>query len=351
MNHPTEDDYRRALDHDEPELDYDPLADPEEIDRLLAKLNPEANIPTPTDELEPDPDLDAVLSEPEAEYDWVIPKVLERGDRVILTGEEGAGKSTLLRQIAVQSAAGIHPFTLDEMDPLTVLYLDLENSRNQSKRQLRPLRIAAGERYPQRLMHPVIQPQGLDLTDPFDQVWLDERIRANRPDLMVIGPIYKMVGGDPTEEAPARKVALLLDALRVKYGFALLIEAHSPHASGGGKRPERPYGASLWVRWPEFGLHIKDTGILSHWRGDRDERSWPPALRRGGEWPWTPELNSKQHTFARILDALADEGRPMSYSELAVKLDVSKPWIGQAVKANPQNEQQYRELTERLAGD
>jgi ATPase subunit of ABC transporter with duplicated ATPase domains len=62
-------------------------------------------------------DLDAFLAEPDPEYDWLIPGLLERGDRVIVTGQEGKGKSTLLRQIGVQVAAGIHPFTLDDIVP------------------------------------------------------------------------------------------------------------------------------------------------------------------------------------------------------------------------------------------
>lgn len=349
--HPSDEDYwRQAVDDEPPDLDYDPLADPEAIDCLLASLNPQADIPTPTDELKPDPDLDALLSEPEPEYDWVIPGVLERGDRVILTGHEGTGKSTLLRQIAVQCASGVHPFTLDDMDPLTVLYVDLENSRNQSKRKLRPLRIAAGGRYPAKLMHPVIQPSGLDLTQAPDQIWLDEHIRADDPDILIVGPIYKMVGGDPTEEEPARRVTALLDHMRTHYGFALLIEAHSPHAQNGSKRVERPYGASLWVRWPEFGLHLAPTGQLTHWRGDRDERQWPAALKRGGEWPWTPELDPKAHTFARILEAMRAAGRPMSYRDLADELDVSKSWVEKAVKASPSNQAQFDDLVEELGG-
>ena len=37
-------------------------------------------------------------------YDWAIPGLLERGDRLILTGSEGGGKTTMLRQIAVMAA-------------------------------------------------------------------------------------------------------------------------------------------------------------------------------------------------------------------------------------------------------
>jgi hypothetical protein len=57
----------------------------------------------------PDPDrLPAGDDDPE---DWVIPGLLAREDRLILTGAEGLGKMMLLRQIAVCAAAGLDPFT------------------------------------------------------------------------------------------------------------------------------------------------------------------------------------------------------------------------------------------------
>ena len=55
-------------------------------------------------------ELDAFLDTDLPTHDWVIPGLLERQDRVILTGPEGKGKSTLLRQVAVMCAAGRHPF-------------------------------------------------------------------------------------------------------------------------------------------------------------------------------------------------------------------------------------------------
>jgi hypothetical protein len=48
----------------------------------------------------------------------------------------------------------------------------------------------------------------------------------------------------------------------------------------------RPYGASLWSRWPEFGIYLSPKGTLTHWRGQRDERAWPEALERSDPWPW-----------------------------------------------------------------
>lgn len=233
-------------------------------------------------------ELDALLAEQDEGYDWLIPGLLETGDRLILTGLEGRGKSTLLRQIAVQVTSGLHPFTGGPITPLTVTYVDLENSRRQVRRKVAALREVAGERYDGRL-HFVFRPEGLNLASGVDFAWLDDQLAATQPDLCVIGPLYKCMAGDPTQEVTAMAVAARLDELRVRYNCALLVEAHSPYADGGkSKRPTRPYGASLWSRWPEFGIHLAPDGELEHWRGPRDERTWPASLRRGEPWPWMP---------------------------------------------------------------
>ncbi len=54
-------------------------------------------------------------------YDWLVPNLLERKDRLIVTGGEGSGKSYLLRQMAVMMASGMHPFDKNrQIDPLRV---------------------------------------------------------------------------------------------------------------------------------------------------------------------------------------------------------------------------------------
>ena len=272
------------------------------------------------------------LTTDEPDHDWVIPDLLERTDRILLTGPEGGGKSTLLRQIAVQAAAGIHPFTHVEIPPLRVLLLDLENSERQVRRALTPLRITAAGAADDSLTV-AVHPQGLDLNDPTDVATLTHLIATVQPELVVGGPIYKLVGGDPTEEQPAKAAAMTLDRLRVAYGFALALETHQPHGTGSD-RPERPYGASLWKRWPEFGLHISAEGLLRHWRGARDERDWPAALVKGGDWPWTMEVSSSVLTFARICELVRQHGRRMSERELASVTGAPKSNVHRAIEAN-----------------
>jgi replicative DNA helicase len=82
-----------------------------------------------------------------------------------------------------------------------------------------------------------------------------------------------------------------LDDLRGRYGFALILEHHAPHGPAKD-RQMRPFGSSLWLRWPEFGIALRrdpnDKTALNvgRWRGDRVKASWPDRLVRGKTWPW-----------------------------------------------------------------
>jgi replicative DNA helicase len=239
-------------------------------------------------------------------YDWVIPGLLERGDRLILTAGEGGGKSVLLRQIGVATAAGVNPFTIapSEYGPKKVLVLDCENSAPQSRRHYRLLMNAA-ERARQPVkrgqLHIDVRPEGVDLTRGEGRSWLMRRVETVMPDLLVIGPIYQLHTGDPSSEDHARRVTTALNEARVTANCAMVLEAHAPHGTGFGPRSLRPAGSSLWMRWPEFGFGLRPVEDeksaeedrarrLVPWRGLRDERAFPPFLRQGerGGWPWVP---------------------------------------------------------------
>ncbi|MET4670771.1 DnaB-like helicase N-terminal domain-containing protein [Streptomyces sp. PvR018] len=239
-------------------------------------------------------------------HDWIVPGLLERQDRLILTASEGGGKSTLLRQLSVTLAAGIHPFrTWETIKPIKVLTLDCENGAPASRRKFRPLldSAAALELPVQRgQFHIECKPEGLDLTRPQDRAWMMRRVEKLNPDLLIIGPIYRLHAGDPNSEELARKVSVVIDEARGTAGCAVLMEAHAPHHNGMGQhRNLRPLGSSLWMRWPEFGFGLRPVedeksaanaeGARGRrvvpWRGMRDERDWPQFIKQGEKWPWT----------------------------------------------------------------
>ena len=231
---------------------------------------------------------------------WTIPDLLAEGERLVLTGTEGMGKSVLMRQIGYMVSAGLHPFTLDPIPPRRVLFVDCENPERIMMARLGELRQVARTRRAKSTMALRRFPQGLDLATPKDRMELHHLCTIVRPELLLIGPAYKLyVGGaGAREEDLARQVTAALDSLREEFGFALILEHHSPHAAPGvEKRSVRPIGSSLWLRWPEFGMGIRPQagshptdrlGELRAWRGPRDERPWPDELVGGGpnRLPW-----------------------------------------------------------------
>jgi hypothetical protein len=249
----------------------------------------------PIGSVEPSPTIHDLLNK-EITQNWLVPGLIERQDRLILTGPEGGGKSTLLRQCAVCMAAGMHPFQFYPIEPIRVLVVDVENTEAQNQRKYHPMVQRVWDRLEGDNLRIEVRTQGLDLLSRHDHRWLLERVAANKPDLLITGPIYKLHAGDPNEEGPARKLAAVFDAMRGRFGTAIILEAHSPHGSETS-RPVRPYGASLWMRWPEFGYGLRlargEDGEAGHmdfvpFRGARDARDWPHRLNRGGEgnWPW-----------------------------------------------------------------
>lgn len=257
------------------------------------------------------PTLAEILDGP-TDYDWIIPNLMEREDRLVLTGSEGAGKSYFVQQMAILSAAGIHPTTFAKIDPIQVLVVDAENSDKQWRRRVGPLAAKAtreGVADPRLSMRIKTLPR-MNILDEKDLGRIHRWIDEYSPDLLVIGPFYKLTPKAINSDDDAAPVIAALDGLRAR-GCALVMEAHAGKSSGAdGERNLAPRGASALMGWPEFGFGLRldrntegpsRLAELVRWRGDRDERAWPKQLARGGDWPWSdadPSLTRWQYDQA-----------------------------------------------------
>lgn len=231
-------------------------------------------------------------------YDWVIPNLIERGERVMVVAAEGVGKTMLGRQVALCSAAGIHPFTLEQMRPIRTLMVDLENPQRIIRRTSSDIQ-RKSQRYgfcadPQA--HLLIKPDGLDLLKSTDRQFLEEAIEKTSPDLLLLGPVYKSFidPGGRTSESIAIEVAKYFDSLREWFGCAMWFEHHAPLGSTMSTRDLRPFGSAVWSRWPEFGLSLQPDPTategyvyeVKHFRGARDRRQFPIRMTRGKTFPF-----------------------------------------------------------------
>ena len=231
-------------------------------------------------------------------YEWVIEGLIEKGERVIVVAAEGVGKTMLARQVALCSAGGIHPFTYQRMKPVRTLTVDLENPERIIRKTSRNI---IGEVKRLNSNAPInaqvlIKPNGLNLLTSTDRMVLEKAIEESKPELLVMGPLYKSFvdPGGRTSEAIAVEVAKYLDDIRTTYQCALWLEHHAPLGTTMSTRDLRPFGSAVWSRWPEFGISLTPDPSavgqyvydVKHFRGARDERQWPTKMKRGSRLPF-----------------------------------------------------------------
>ena len=273
----------------------------------------------------------AILEEQDEDTDWLIPGLLAREERVVIVAAEGVAKTTLLRQLAVCFAGGLHPWAWRRCSRgLRVLFIDAENSRAQSRRAYRWI---AG-----RCWKPTIDPawksnivhktrnDGVNLIGK-DEAWFRDVADRVSPDVIILSPAYKLMRGDPKEDRDVQDLLDVIDRVRVQHKAAVVIETHAPHGNAVHGRDMRPYGSSVWLRWPEIGLGLQRNSAVPEeeqqrkperletvdWRGAREPRDWPDAIRYGDprkEPPWAPEEGDGYSTSEPLDYQIPDsEGR------------------------------------------
>ena len=264
----------------------------------------------------------------QAPASWVVPDCITDDTRVAIVAPEGVGKTELIRQILVCVAYGLHPFTFEPIPAQPTLLLDLENpEQNVAERVGALIELAKAQNRlgPRRgtaddiIWH---RPTGIDLRKRSDRVAFEDVLRRRRPKLVGICPIYTAYtrAANESDEMVAQSVVAILNNLRKRYGFGLLLEMHAPHGEDLQHRVLRPIGSSLWMRWPELGRKLmpKDgedpfmpqTVVLGRFRGDRLQVNWPDELRRGRDWPWMGEWTTKRPPKARAVRPKDEDEEP-----------------------------------------
>lgn len=256
-------------------------------------------------------DFAAATEHVRKEHPMVVPGLLGEQDRVVVVAGEGAGKTTLAHQVGFCTAAGVHPFQWGTRIPAKrVMIADFENPADELSRRFSRLGDAASA-YPawdEGNMRFYTRMGGINLTTAQDSFEFMDAIRRFEPQLIIAGPIYKMIWGLKPSDDGLRAhaaVAAFFDKVRERYGSAVWLESHAPKGDNRG-RDLRPEGWNGWLKWPEFGLalhpatkaHGGEQGVdVKRFRGDRiDSRPWPSWMTRNlvfpsSGWPWVANWN------------------------------------------------------------
>jgi len=242
-------------------------------------------------------DFTDMWNTPEDIRQWVVPNMLRQNERMIITGPEGGGKSVLVAQMALGAAMGVNTMSpgLETHEPLRVLMLDVENDRLQIKSNMKKIvplldEMSGG-------VKPLIEwvdVRDIDLSNSVERQRVIRLAKERQPQLMYLGSLYKLAPEGDRVDTAFGHVSRTVDRIRAETSTSILIEAHTGHGMQNDRNGAmRPYGSSMWLRYPEFGIGMiprrdhKGVIEIKHWRGARsDDRVWPSGLRRSGTLPW-----------------------------------------------------------------
>lgn len=252
--------------------------------------------------------------------DPLIPGLLYKMERVVVVGLPGSGKSVLALQAGFTAASGVHPFQHHlSFDPLKVLVMDLENPPHLVQRRFRTFRSIAANHpgWDGKNLTLLHKPGGINLTSSRDAYGVAQLIKRSGAQLVVAGPVYKMLSGVKVDLDAYSRVTAFWDKMREDFGVTLWLEHHPPFGSGGRDREMRPEGSNVWEKWPEFGVGLKPAskahggGTSLDWtdfRGRREEgRPWPLYITRNPEggpngWPWLAQYHARPAPARQVYD-------------------------------------------------
>lgn len=232
----------------------------------------------------------------------LIEGVLPGLSRSLVLASEKAGKSLCLRQFGECAGAGIHPFTFRPIEPIRVLIMDAENDDDELERTLPVIKAVIDGRLGKEHPEPALfsSPYGVDLMARRDISELHAVLDDFRPQLIIGGPIYKLIDESRHTSEDARAAALqrIFDDIRRRYGCALILEHHAP-TGRDGQREIRSKGGQKWDAWVNatIALYARNGGqavSVKYVHPPRGNIRWPKGFERSarpGDFPWMPVWN------------------------------------------------------------
>ena len=333
-------------------------ADKHVKEKHLTRVDIVSETPKPAEEAKPDTsDSWAVpfsvftakhIEKPE----WLVQNIWQKGTYGLIAGEPKTYKSVQATDLALSVASGrafLNYFPVDTRG--AVLYVQEEN--NEQTVQDRVFKIAAskglltstpgGWALPNDIPLYFSNNCGIDLTQADSRKRLEDTIKELRPVLLILDPLYMMMGG--VDENSAQEVGVILrwlTHLRNAYGLSIVVCHHyNKGGTGSSSRAgQRVRGSSAFHAWVESAIYVKATTELYTVKLEREFRAFPTmpeltlklTLGNPGDLTYIPQVMntptmtevSDEDTVDKVCASLAM--MPRSAEEIAdiCKLPIAK---------------------------
>lgn len=202
-----------------------------------------------------------LMSLPEEPDNYIIEKLIWKRDIVILLASEKAGKSILGMQMACALTKGgyfLGDFEVPE--PLKVLYVQAEGSREETQTRLRMMTKSDHSGWcPENFFHMYPPSIALDTEEGYNS-FLDSIHKTGfNPDVIFIDPLYMAMRGDLIDNKAARLFCLNIRNIKEQFDCTIIINHHK-------RRPQREKNGGYVDRgddevmgsfvWKAFASHI-----------------------------------------------------------------------------------------------
>lgn len=199
-------------------------------------------------------DAAIVVGTQQEPVEQVVEGILCRGDIMQVVGPSKARKSFLATQLALCVSAG-RPFLGIPTTRVPVAYLNAEirgpHYRNRLRRMAAALDVGPGD-----MALRVVHARGVPPDEAIAA--LEEQARLAKAGLLVIDPVYKVMGGDDENATGAwAPIIRRLDQLAEETGAAIVYVHHSAKGSPGDRKAaDRGSGSGMQARAYDAGLTL-----------------------------------------------------------------------------------------------
>lgn len=216
---------------------------------------------------------------------WLVEGIWQKGTYGMIAGEPKTYKSVQATDLALSVATG-RPFLncFKVKTQGSVLYVQEENGEQTVQDRVHKVAAAKGLltstpmgwSLPEDIPIYFCNNYGINLTEKGSRELLEQTIRAINPVLVILDPLYMMLGS--VDENSAKEVGGVLQWLtyiRNTYKCSLLICHHYNKGSNNARGGQRVRGTSAFHAWVESALYVSTTTEEHTVSVEREFRAFP----------------------------------------------------------------------------